>query len=137
MTPPTSPGQTPSPPVALPYDPFDIAGSMLAIQEAWLRHPERLTASLQDLVLGSAQIRDHFFQTALNIPSEPALDAHARDDRFQSPAWTELPAFCFLKDMYLLNCRWLQDAIYATEGVAPQQRERAAFWLHPPDRTEL
>ena len=129
MTPPTSPGQTPSPPVALPYDPFDIFGSLLAIQEAWLRHPERLTASLQDLILGAGQIRDHFLQTALNLPSEPALDAHARDDRFQDPAWTELPAFCLLKDMYLLYGRWLQDAIYATDGVDPQQRERAAFWL--------
>ena len=101
MPTPTSPGQIPPSPITLPNDPFDILGSLLAMQQAWLRHPERLTASLRDLALESAQIRDHFLQTALNLPSEPVLDAHARDERFQDPAWTELPAFCFLKDMYL------------------------------------
>jgi len=130
---PTSPDQTQLPPpthssLTLPYDPFDILGSTLTLQQAWLRHPDRLAASLQELALEAARIRDHFIAGCLGASCQPRVEANLYDERFQDPAWTELPGFCYLKEMYLLYARWLQDAIYATEEVDPNQRERAAFW---------
>ena len=124
----TVPRQTISPRPVIPLDPFDIVGSTLAVQQAWLRQPERLAASLQGLALDAARVRDRFMQSSFGLPSEPAVDAVIYDERFQDPTWTERPGFSYLKEIYLLYGRWLEDAIHATEDVDPKQRQRAAFW---------
>ena len=49
----TAPRQT-TPCSGVPLDPFDIVESTLAMQQAWLRQPERLAASLQGLALDAA-----------------------------------------------------------------------------------
>jgi len=111
-----------------PHDPFDVAGSSLAVQQAWLRQPERLATLLQQLMLDAGRIHERFARASLGIPSEPALTAVVYDERFQDPIWIDQPWFDYLKEMYLLYSHWLEDAIYATEGVDPKQRQRAAFW---------
>ena len=111
-----------------PFDPFDIVGSSLAVQQAWLRQPERLATSLQQLMLDASRVHDRFARASMGIPSEPALAAVVYDERFQDPIWTDQPWFDYLKEMYLLYSHWLEDAIYSTEGIDPKQRQRAAFW---------
>ena len=111
-----------------PFDPFDIVGSSLAVQQAWLRQPERLATSLQQLMLDASRVHDRFARASMGIPSEPALAAVVYDERFQDPVWTDQPWFDYLKEMYLLYSHWLEDAIYSTEGIDPKQRQRAAFW---------
>ena len=124
-----SPLATTSPsPSRSPFDPFDIAGSSWAVQQAWLRQPERLATRLQQLLLGTSRVHDRFARASMGIPSEPALAAVRYDERFQNPIWTDQPWFDYLKEMYLLYSHWLEDAIYATENIDPKQRHRAAFW---------
>ncbi|MCU0808997.1 MAG: alpha/beta hydrolase, partial [Candidatus Contendobacter sp.] len=123
----TAPRQT-TPCSGVPLDPFDIVESTLAMQQAWLRQPERLAASLQGLALDAARVRDRFIQTSLGLPGEPAVEAVIHDERFQDPFWSAQPSFSYLKELYLVYGRWLEDAIYATEDVDPKQRQRAAFW---------
>ncbi len=110
-------------------DPFDIIGSSLAVQQAWLNQPERLTALLQGLALDTHRVHDRFTRTSLGMASEPAVPAVIHDQRFQDPAWIDHPGFAYLKELYLLYGRWLEDAIYATEGVDSARRQRAAFWV--------
>ena len=111
-----------------PFDPFDIFGSSLAVQQAWLRQPERLAAIVQDLVLDAVRVHGRLARAGCGIPSDPEITAVRFDERFQQAAWTEQPWFAYLKESYLLYSRWLEDAIYATEDVDPQQRRRAGFW---------
>ena len=129
MNAPTSDTRPASPSSGSPLDPFDIIGSSLAVQQAWLRQPERLAAILQGLALDTHRVHDRFARTSLGIPSEPAIPAVIRDQRFQDPAWIDHPGFAYLKEIYLLYGRWLEDAIYATEGIDPARRRRAAFWI--------
>ncbi len=111
-----------------PFDPFDIFGSSLAVQQAWLRQPERLAATVQDLALDAVRVHGRLVRAGCGIPSDPEVTAVRFDERFQQAAWTDQPWFAYLKETYLLYSRWLEDAIYATEGVDPQQRRRAGFW---------
>lgn len=111
-----------------PFDPFDIFGSSLAVQQAWLRQPERLAAIVQDLALDAVRVHSRLARAGCGIPSDPEVTAVRFDERFQQAAWTDQPWFAYLKESYLLYSRWLEDAIYATEDVDPQQRRRAGFW---------
>ncbi len=111
-----------------PFDPFDIFGSSLAVQQAWLRQPERLAAIVQDLALDAVRVHSRLARAGCGIPSDPEVTAVRFDERFQQAAWTDQPWFAYLKESYLLYSRWLEDAIYATEDVNPQQRRRAGFW---------
>lgn len=126
--------QTPSEPTLSPLarsslDPFDIIGSSLAVQQAWLRQPERLAATLQGLALDASRIHERFAQGSFGFPKEPVVTAVIHDQRFQNPDWIDQPGFAYLKEMYLLYSRWLEDAIYNTEGIDSNRRQRAAFWV--------
>ena len=123
-----SPIPTPSSLLNSTFDPFDIVGSSLAVQQAWLRQPERLATILQQLMLDASKIHERFSRAGFGIASEPAVSALVYDERFQNAVWTDQPWFAYLKEMYLLYVHWLEDAIYATEGVTSEQRRRAAFW---------
>jgi len=125
----TSDNLAASPSSGSSLDPFDIIGSSLAVQQAWLRQPERLGAILQGLALDTHRVHDHFARASVGIPSEPAISAVIRDQRFQEPAWIDHPGFAYLKEIYLLYVRWLEDAIYTTEGIDSARRRRAAFWV--------
>ncbi len=125
--------QTPSEPIPSPtarssLDPFDIIGSSLAVQQAWLRQPERLAATLQGLALDASRVHERFAQSCVGVPKEPVVPAVIHDQRFQDPTWTDRPGFAYLKEMYLLYSRWLEDAIHTTEGIDLGRRQRAAFW---------
>ena len=126
-----------------PFDPFDLFGSSLAVQRAWLRQPERLTATLQDLALDAVRVHSRLTRAGCGVPCDPEVAAVRFDERFQQQAWTDQPWFAYLKESYLLYSRWLENAIYATEDVDPQQRRRAGFWTpamagcHRPDQLFL
>ena len=111
-----------------PLDPFDILGSSLAVQQAWLRQPERLGALLQNLAMDAHRVHDRFARASVGIPAEPAVPAVIHDQRFHDAVWSDQPGFAYLKEMYLLYSRYLEDAIYSTEDIDPGQRQRAAFW---------
>ena len=110
------------------FDPFDIVGSNLAVQQAWLLQPERLCTIAQNLALDISRAHDRFARVSFGVPSEPAVAAVPYDERFQDPVWINQPGFAYVKDMYLLYGRWLEDAIYTTSDVDPARRRRAAFW---------
>lgn len=120
--------QTTSTASAFSLDPFDIFGSNLAVQQAWLLQPERLYTIVQNLALDISRVHDRFARASFGVPSEPAVAAVPYDERFQDPIWINQPGFAYVKDMYLLYGRWLEDAIYTTSDVDPARRQRAAFW---------
>lgn len=117
-----------SPSTGSPLDPFDILGSSLAVQQFWLRQPERLAAVLQNLALDAHRVHDRFARNSLGITTDPVVPAVIYDQRFHDAVWSDQPGFAYLKEMYLLYSRYLEDAIYATEDIDPTQRQRAAFW---------
>jgi len=95
MNPNASADQTASP-SGSPLDPFDIIGSSLAVQQAWLRQPERLYAALQTLAQDSGRVHERFVRGSLGIVGEPAVAAVPYDERFQDGIWTYQPGFAFL-----------------------------------------
>jgi polyhydroxyalkanoate synthase len=50
------------------------------------------------------------------------------DKRFADHAWTENPAFDYLKRQYLLTAGWLQDAVATIGDMSPAERKKALFY---------
>lgn len=50
------------------------------------------------------------------------------DKRFQDPEWTDNPFFSLLQQAYLLNAKFLQDAINSIEGLDPITYSKLKFY---------
>jgi poly[(R)-3-hydroxyalkanoate] polymerase subunit PhaC len=85
-----------------------------------------------------AEIQAHYYREHLALWSsllsadaaKPAagVEPAPGDRRFDSPEWSTLPWFDYLKRSYLLNARWLTDLLESVELPAATKR-RAAFRL--------
>lgn len=113
------------------FDPFGLGATWLKAQQAWAMNPDALSLVMhryaddvrlwQRYTLG--RIMGNCGAECEVFPRNP------EDTRFADPVWDEVPYWDSLKEWYLLNTRWLQDALYHTPGLGEQERSRSAFWL--------
>jgi polyhydroxyalkanoate synthase len=52
----------------------------------------------------------------------------AGDRRFRDEAWTEAPAYDWLKQSYLLNARWLKELVADAPDLDPRTRAKVEFY---------
>src|SRR5262249_13937764 len=64
----------------------------------------------------------------LNTPAEPVIAPGPQDKRFKAEAWSERPAFDFMKQAYLLWARSVQSSVDTVAGVDPHVRHQAQFY---------
>lgn len=111
------------------FDPFGLVQTTFDAQRAWLSHPDKLVETLGGW--GADYVHWATF-TARRFWGEPDTDLfppHPDDTRFADPIWRDSPFWDGIKEWYLFNTRWLQDALYATPGLCENGCSRAAFWL--------
>ena len=109
-------------------DPFGIATSLMAVQRAWLEHPSELAQNLTNLGKQAWAVHVEALERFWGLNAPDVVKPKERDERFQSPLWTEVPALDLMKEYYLLYTRWLEDSIYATPEVPDKVKRKAAFW---------
>ncbi|WP_211227600.1 PHA/PHB synthase family protein [Chitinibacter tainanensis] len=111
------------------FDPFGLWATTQQAHQAWLAHPQQLLEVCgtynRDLIrlLGFATRR------YWGEPDTDVIPPHPEDPRFADPVWCDSPYWDSIKELYLLNTRWLQNCLYATPGLNEQQRSISAFWL--------
>ena len=110
-------------------DPFGIGRACRETVTAWLQQPQQLAESMARLSADVLRVQAHAWKKALGVESDDVEPVSGFDERFQDPAWTAHPGFDALKEFYLLQTHWLQDAIFATPGLDPASVQRAAFWV--------
>lgn len=60
---------------------------------------------------------------------EPIIIPKGNDRRFKSADWTDFPLFDYLKQSYLLHCKYMQEFIDSLEGVDPKTKEKIQFYI--------
>lgn len=60
---------------------------------------------------------------------EPIIVPQGADKRFKSPEWTEFPVFDYLKQSYLLHCKYLRESVEALEGIDSKTKEKIQFYV--------
>ncbi|HEY6864669.1 MAG TPA: alpha/beta fold hydrolase, partial [Burkholderiales bacterium] len=109
-------------------DPLGLAAPIAHAALAWWLHPleaaersRRFAVELEALVL-------HALARFAGSKAPDLVAADPDDARFGAPEWTAQAGPDVLKQWYLFWTRQIQDAIYATPGLSPKEKRRAAFW---------
>jgi polyhydroxyalkanoate synthase len=109
-------------------DPAIIAGAFAEFAGRAAANPGRLATAQFELW------RDHLslwsaFARRLDGQTVEPLAAPARDDRrFADAAWSEHPAFDYVKQAYLLNARWMQSAVRQVEDLDADTQRKVEFY---------
>lgn len=111
------------------FDPLGLIRVTAKAAQAWGQHPDALRDWMGQWMQGVSRLSCYAASRYLDSPVESIESPHPEDDRFAHPVWTEKPAWDVLKQWYLFNTHWLQDALYSTPGLTDCERARSAFWL--------
>ena len=117
------------PSASFAFDPMAPARAMFEFQaQLWTNPLSVLQASqaaaTEWMELWGAAAR----RVAGGAEVEPVIAPERGDRRFGDPAWSEDPAFDYLKQAYLLASRQATDLVEQAEGVDEATRTRAQFF---------
>ena len=116
-----------------PYSPASelstATETLTALAKLWLSDPARLTEAQSHFVSQFAALWNNVLSRMMGMPVAPLIEPGRGDNRFNDPEWTHNPFFNFLKQAYLLGCRWAEDQLKTTPGLGERERHRAEFYL--------
>jgi len=107
----------------------DATRTLGTVAEYWLANPDRAAAAQADLIYGLAEIWSQTLLRFWGAEAPPVVPFDPSDKRFSAPEWGENPFFDWLRQSYVLTSRWAGEAVEKTEGVDPQTRAKAAFYM--------
>ena len=114
-------------PLDAPEDAQRMMKTFAAVQQAWLKHPEKLVAAYGELWTQQFRLWTSSMQRLLGHEPEPVAEPHRKDARFKDPAWSE-GIFDYMKQSYLITSNWTEQLVDEAEGLDPDTRHKAAFF---------
>lgn len=115
-------------PLEIP-DPGVVAKTMFDVLERMARDPAAFYAAQANMATEYGALLQSFTQRLQGEAVVPVVEPEAGDRRFRDAAWTEDPAFDFLKQSYLIMGRWMEAALAETPGLDVGTRRRAQFYM--------
>ena len=109
-------------------DPDVVAQAFGELGKALLDDPARLASAQMDLWLEHGRLVQAQVGKLFGGPSVAVAEPARGDRRFADPAWTDAPAFDWLKQSYLVNARWLRTLIAQTPTLEPETRAKVEFY---------
>ncbi len=107
----------------------EVVKVLSKVSEYWLGDPERTVEAERRLWSGYLELWSSSMMRMLGEPAKPAAEADPRDKRFADPEWSENLFFDFLKQAYLITSRWAADLADDANGLDPQTRQKAGFYI--------
>lgn len=59
----------------------------------------------------------------------PIIVPQGNDKRFKAAEWNDFPVFDYLKQSYLLHCKYMSELVDSLEGMNPKTKEKAQFYM--------
>jgi polyhydroxyalkanoate synthase len=97
------------------------------VQQAWLKHPEKLVAAYGELWTQQVRLWTSSMQRLLGHEPEPVAEPDRKDARFKDPGWSQ-GIFDYMKQSYLITSNWTEQLVDEAEGLDPDTRHKAAFF---------
>jgi len=109
--------------VVLGPDPLGLVETWSKMATAAMTDPSRL-----------AQLQADYWRDAMTLwqafatPGEVQPPQLPADKRFKGQAWSEMPAFDFLKSSYLLASQYVLQLVGGLDGLDDKERQKALFY---------
>jgi polyhydroxyalkanoate synthase subunit PhaC len=113
-----------------PTELADIIKAFTAVAEYWLSDSERAADIQTKIAKGYLDLWGSAARRLAGEDAPPAISPSPRDRRFADPEWKSNQFFDFVMQAYLLTTQWAQDLVHNAEGLDPQTRKRAEFYVN-------
>jgi polyhydroxyalkanoate synthase subunit PhaC len=107
----------------------DATRTLGVVAEHWMAKPDRAAVEQGHLISGLTDIWSQTMRRFAGEEAEPIVPPDPTDKRFTAPEWHVNPFFDWLRQSYVLTTRWADEVVNKTEGLDPQTRSKAAFYV--------
>ncbi|HEV2817834.1 MAG TPA: alpha/beta fold hydrolase [Allosphingosinicella sp.] len=116
------------PAASFAFDPTAPARAMFEFQTQLWSNPMAVLQASQAAASEWMELWSAAARRAAGAEVAPVIEPARGDRRFGDPAWSEDPAFDYLKQAYLLASRQAADLVANAEGIDEDTRTRAEFF---------
>ena len=106
-------------------DPLGAMATWQLAMSAAMTDPKRLVDLQTRYMTDAMALWQSFAMPGKVVSPVPVV----KDKRFASEAWSEAPAFDFMRQSYLLASNYLMEAGNGIEGLDPHEKTRAKFFM--------
>lgn len=110
-------------------DPFDVNGAVSAVWRDLALKPETLREAHADLWRQFGEIWQSHAVRYMQGPQAAAPLVPIKDRRFKDPEWQTDPFFSMMRETYLATAGWIANLVEQADGVDPQAKRKAAFFI--------
>jgi polyhydroxyalkanoate synthase len=112
-----------------PAELTEMVKTFTAVAEYWLSDNARSTELQTRLAKDYLDLWGSAARRMAGQDAPPAITASPRDKRFADPEWNSNQFFDFVKQLYLLTTKRAQELVLDAEGLDPQTRRKAEFYV--------
>jgi polyhydroxyalkanoate synthase len=119
-----------NPHVPHPYDPAAPARAFGAFAAHLMSNPAEILKAQQEAAADWMKLWSATAARATGGKAEPVIEPERGDRRFKDPAWSEEPAFDYIKQAYLLAAKRALALVENADGLDEDTRTRVEFFTN-------
>ena len=112
-----------------PTELTEVVKTFTSVAEYWLSDTSRSSDLQTKLAKDYLDLWGSAARRMAGQDAAPAIAPSPRDKRFADPEWKSNQFFDFVMQLYLLTTRWAQELVRDAEGLDPQTRRKAEFYM--------
>ncbi|TYL92194.1 class I poly(R)-hydroxyalkanoic acid synthase [Bradyrhizobium rifense] len=112
-----------------PAELTEVVKTFTSVAEYWLSDQSRASDLQTKLAKDYLDLWGAAARRMAGQEVEPAIAPSPRDKRFADPEWKSNQFFDFMMQLYLLTTKWAQELVHDAEGLDPQTRRKAEFYM--------
>jgi polyhydroxyalkanoate synthase len=119
-----------NPHIPHPYDPAAPARAFGAFAAHLISNPAEILKAQQEAAADWMKLWSAAAARAVGAKADPVIEPERGDRRFKDPAWSEEPAFDYIKQAYLLAAKRALALIENADGLDEDTRTRVEFFTN-------
>ncbi|SFH85216.1 PHA/PHB synthase family protein [Bradyrhizobium sp. cf659] len=112
-----------------PAELAEVVKTFTSVAEYWLSDTSRSSDLQTKLAKDYLDLWGSAARRMAGQDAPPAIAPSPRDKRFADPEWKSNQFFDFVMQLYLLTTKWAQELVRDAEGLDPQTRRKAEFYV--------
>ncbi|MDH2343027.1 class I poly(R)-hydroxyalkanoic acid synthase [Bradyrhizobium sp. SSUT77] len=112
-----------------PAELTEVVKTFTSVAEYWLSDTSRASDLQTKLAKDYLDLWGSAARRMAGQDASPAIAPSPRDKRFADPEWKSNQFFDFVMQLYLLTTKFAQELVRDAEGLDPQTRRKAEFYV--------